>query len=180
MTTVTSNQPWEQRQLNRSGIRRLKLVDANSLYVFPHFGLIPQKDLTFFEFIFPADLSCSATFQLQNKETGSTFWAVNINFSLPHLQDPLVAWITSNEKTLWIAIAEDYNGMSYAFGGMHEGLKLNLQATTGNGPRDTNPMAFTLGAEQLRPYTPLPDYEDSELFSNTAGFSYGFSTGFNA
>jgi len=179
MATVTSSQPWEQKQLNQSGIRRLKIVDADMLLVLNNW-LIPQNDFIFYEFIFPSDLSCIASFGRQLKESGSPFWNQNISYALPHVSDMLVMWAAENAYKLWIVIAEDYNGITRAFGGSCEGLKMSFQATTGNGPRDTNPMSFAFSAEQLAPYIILPDYEDNILFPNGAGFSYGFSTGFNS
>ena len=180
MSNVTSTQPWELRELNQSGIRRLKLVDARLILALPTFGLVPKKDLEFFEFIFPSDLSCSATVQRSERDTGSVFWNVSIGFTLPHMSDELVSWVDDNSDALWIAITEDYNGFCRFFGGWQEGLRLSFQATTGSGPTAQNPMAFNLSAEQLIPYKSLPAYEDKILFQNTAGFSYGFSLGFNS
>lgn len=180
MTTVDSIQPWEQKLLNQSGIRRLKLVDARKLLALPFLGLVPQEDLVFYEFIFPSDLSCTATIQRVEKDTGSVFWNSNIYFSLPHISDELVNWVVENDDVLWIAIAEDYNGLCRFFGGFKEGLQMSFQATTGGGPTAQNPMDFSFGAEQLLPYKSLPAYEDNILFQNTAGFSYGFSLGFNS
>ena len=181
MVTVTSHQPWEPKQLNQSGIRRLKIVDADSLLILKFSQeLVPQNDFVLYEFIFPADLSCVATIQRQEKDTGSVFWTMNISFSLPHMNDQLVLWVADHSNTLWLAIAEDYNGDCRVFGGLHEGLKFAFQTTTGGAPKGTNPMAFAFSGEQLLPYLPLASYEDTALFPNDAAFSYGFSTGFNA
>lgn len=180
MTNVDSIQPWEPKLLNQSGIRRLKIVDARLLLVLPFMGLVPQGDLVFFEFTFPSDLSCTATIQRVEKETGSVFWVPTIGFSLPHISDDMVSWAIENANTLWIAISEDYNGICRFFGGFQEGLRLSFQATTGESPNSQNPMEFSLSAEQILPYKLLPAYEDEILFQNTAGFSYGFSTGFNS
>lgn len=179
MSTVTSTQPWSQKIPNQSGIRRLKVVDANYILLLRS-GLVPQLDFIFFEFIFPSDLSCVATTSRQVRESGSVHWNQSISFNLPHMSDEMVLWVADNPETLWIAIAEDYNGGARAFGGSYEGLKLGFQATTGAGPRDANPMGFTFSGEQLIPFKTLPAYDDHVLFPNGAGFSYGFSIGFNS
>jgi hypothetical protein len=180
MSNVTSTQPWELRELNQSGIRRLKLVDARLLLALPFLGLVPQQDLVFYEFIFPSDLSCAATVQRVERETGSVFWNSSIAFNLPHISDELVTWAAENGDVLWIIITEDYNGFFRFFGGLQEGMRMSFQATTGGGPTAQNPMAFNFSAEQLLPYKSIPAYEDNILFQNTAGFSYGFSLAFNS
>ena len=180
MTNVDSIQPWQPKQLNQSGIRRLKIVDARLLLTLPFIGLVPQGDLVFYEFIFPSDLSCTATFQRVEKETGSVFWTTSIGFNLPHISDEMVSWAAENANTLWIAIFEDYNGVTRFCGGFQEGMRMSFQATTGGSPSGQNPMVFAFSAEQMLPYKLLPAYDDNILFQNTAGFSYGFSTGFNS
>jgi hypothetical protein len=181
MTAVTSSQLWQPKRLNQSGIRRLKIVDASALLVLKLRGeLVPQRDFILYEFIFPADLSCSASIQRQVKDTGAVFWIQTITFNLPHIADAMVQWAADHAQTRWLAIAEDYNGFTNLYGGCPEGLLCAFQATTGSGPRDVNPMSFTFSAEQLLPYLPLATYNDDDLFPSEASFSYGFSTGFNS
>jgi len=179
MTTISTNAAWQLRPLNQSGIRRLKLAGAAALMLAPG-QVIPQTSFVFYEFVFPSDLSCVASFTRKETERGSVFWTQTISFNLPHLADGLVAWIAQNKTTDWVAITEDYNGVCRAFGGQPDGLRLGFQATTGAGPRDANPMAFQLTGDQLEAYHLLPDYADDVLFAPGAGFSYGFSTGFNS
>lgn len=182
MAIVTTTQPWEQKTLNQSGIRRLKFVNANAVAVlrFLPYPIVPQQDFVFYEFVFPFDIPCLATTTRQIKETGSAFWVQQISFTLPHISDMLTEWAQENAQTLWLAIAEDYNGITRAFGGTLEGLRMSFQASTGSGPKDSNPMGFVLAADQLLPYVTLPSYEDEILFPNNAGFTYGFSIGFNS
>lgn len=188
MTTVNSSQPWQQRLLNQSGIRRLKFVNAELMLVAPAYPLsenlntilVPQENVEFYEFTFPSDLSCVASFQRQQKESGSAFWIQTLAFNLPHMSDGMLTWAAMNAQTRWILFAEDYNGHARVLGGMHEGLQMGFGATTGESPRGTNPMSFSLSGEQLLPYLTIPSYEDNILFPNNAGFSYGFSTGFNS
>jgi hypothetical protein len=92
----------------------------------------------------------------------------------------MMQWADERRDILWLAIAEDYNGSTRLLGGLPQGLNLSFQGTTGNGPKDANPMGFTFSAEQLMPFLQLPSYEDATLFPNNAAFSYGFSTGFNS
>ncbi|GLU54455.1 hypothetical protein Dfri01_39160 [Dyadobacter frigoris] len=142
--------------------------------------LVPQQNVEFYEFTFPSDLSCVAGFQRQEKETGSISWIQNITFNLPHMSDGMLMWAAMNGQTRWIVFTEDYNGLARVLGGMHQGLKMSFGATTGESPKGTNPMSFSLTEEQLLPYLTIPSYEDNILFPSTAGFSYGFSTGFNS
>lgn len=179
MTTVSSVQPWQLRELNQSGIRRLKLVDATSLLYVPGVGLVPQKSFEFFEFIFPADLSCQASFERKVTESLSGYWSQLVSYSLPHLSDELAQWVGAKEKTQWCVLTEDYNGVPRMFGGMFEGLNLAFQGNTGSGPKDVNPLTFSFSGDQLAPYIYLASYEDSVLFP-AGGFSYGFSIGFNS
>lgn len=188
MTTVNSSQPWQQRLLNQSGIRRLKLVDADlmvALLAFPYDGtlnaiLVPEQNVTFYEFIFPSDLSCVASFQRQETESGSVFYSQSLAFNLPHLSNEMSTWSMITGQTRWLAFTEDYNGECRVWGGALDGLKLSFSATTGESPRSGNPMSFALSEQQLLPYISISSYEDNILFPNNAGFSYGFSTGFNS
>ncbi|WP_439555055.1 hypothetical protein [Dyadobacter sp.] len=180
MPIIETNQPWQLRPLNQSGIRRIKLVSADTLKFFPSAGLVPQTSFVFYEFIFPSDLPCIATVQQQESPTGQIFFAQSISFSLPHFSDLLIQWIARERNTDWLVIAEDNNEITRLFGGVPDGLRLSLQGNTGAGRRDTNPISFSLTGQQLTPYTLLADYQDQILFPNNAGFSYGFSTGFNS
>lgn len=179
MTTVSSVQPWQLRELNQSGIRRLKLVEADALLYLPPVGLVPQKSFEFFEFIFPVDIPCQASFEKKVTESLSGYWSQAVSYSLPHLSDELTHWVEANKTTQWCVLTEDYNGVARMFGGMSEGLNLAFQGSTGTGPKDANPLSFSFSGDQLAPYIYLPSYEDSVLFP-AGGFSYGFSIGFNS
>ena len=187
MTTVNSSQPWQQRLLNQSGIRRLKIVDADLVTVLlGHYDgtlnaiIVPQEDVTFYEFIFPSDLSCVAGFQRLETESGSVYYTQALSFNLPHISNEISTWSMNTGQTRWLAFTEDYNGECRVWGGAHQGLKLDFSATTGESPRGANPMSFSLSEQQLLPYISIGSYEDNIIFPNNAGFSYGFSTGFNS
>lgn len=179
MTAVNSLSPWAPIDLNQSGIRRLKLLDADLVsLVAQNAELIPLADLVFYEFIFPKDLACIASFQRQTKDTGAAFWLASVSFSLPHINNQILQWVADNPRTEWLAIAEDYNGNVRALGGNPGGLVLSFEANTGARPGDTNPMAFILAAEQLTPFTPLASYENSDLFTS-GEFDYSFDFSFS-
>lgn len=179
MTAVNSLFLWAPIELNQSGIRRLKFLDADLVSFLPHSTeLIPLADLVFYEFIFPKDLACIASFQRQTKDTGAAFWLTRVSFSLPHINNQILQWVADNPRTEWLAIAEDYNGNVRALGGSPGGLVLTFDANTGARPGDTNPMAFALSAEQLTPFMPLTSYENSDLFTS-GEFDYSFDFSFS-
>lgn len=181
MVTTQTAQIWNPKRLNQSGIRRLKIVDADLMDLSDKNDLVPQVNAILYEFIFPSDLSCTATIQRQKKEsTGAVWWDQSVSFSLPHISNSIVMWAANNDETLWLAIAEDYNGITRLYGTPGDGLTMSFGATTGSGPRSSNPMNFSFEAEQLLPFIELPSYEDNILFPSKAAFSYGFSTGFNS
>lgn len=179
MTAVTSLSPWAPIDLNQSGIRRLKLVDADSVSILsPNAELIPKADLVFYEFIFPKALACVASFQRQLNESGAAYWAVTLSFTLPHSTNQIMEWAAGNPNTEWFIIAEDYNDNVKAFGGSTGGLALTCQGTTGARPGDINPVSFNLTANQLVPYTSLASYENADLFTS-GEFDYSFNFSFS-
>jgi len=177
MSTVTTSQPWQQKQLNQSGIRRLKIVDADLVDVVGS-DLIPMQDCKIYEFVFPSDLSCTATVTRQTTESAAIFWAINISFDLPHMSDDMILWAAETDKIKWLLISEDYNGYSRCYGGLPEGLELRFQATGGARPAAANPMNFSFIGNQIVPFTTLSGYDDNDLFNLDGGFSSGFSGGF--
>ncbi|WP_254562140.1 hypothetical protein [Dyadobacter diqingensis] len=186
MATTQTIRLWQPQQLNNSGIRRLKLIDADTVKLLPvgiqtnQVSLLPQGDVVLYEFIFPSDLSCVANTALQKTNTGDYYWVQNLGFSLPHIQDEVLLWMQSNVFNKWLAITEAYNGSIRLFGGTPYGLDLSMQATTGATPKDSNPMSFSLSGEQLYPYHRIPGYEDESIFPTNAGFTHGFSLAFES
>lgn len=179
MAAVNSLSPWAPIDRNQSGIRRLKLVDADSVsFLSPNAELIPLEDLVFYEFIFPKQLACVASFQRQTKETGGAFWLTSVSFSLPHINNQILNWVADNPNTEWVAIAEDYNGNVRALGGRPGGLVFDFDGNTGARPGDANPMNFALAAEQLAPFTSLASYENADLFTS-GEFDYSFDFSFS-
>lgn len=189
-TIVQSQKIWEQRGLNTRSVRRLKLVSDADLSITTQVPgqswninfaqLVPLRSFTGIEFIFPRDISCGLTFQRQISPAGSIFWRQTINFSLPMITEAVMAWIAQHPQTKWIAITEDYNLDIRVLGGEGNGLDLAVNATTGQSKGDANPIGFGLTCDQLHPYHRLGSYDDNVLFPNAAGFSYGFSIGFNS
>ncbi|WP_149242585.1 hypothetical protein [Dyadobacter sp. 32] len=186
MATTQTSQIWQPQQLNLSGIRRLKLVDAESFLLRPlghntnKVALVQLTDVEFYEFIFPSDLSCVATTSLGKKESGYPYWVQNISFTLPHVQDDVIKWAAQKAEVRWLLITEAYNGSTRLLGGSPHGLDMTFQATTGSAPKEENPMAFGFTSEQLHPYLEVPGYDDAVLFPESAAFTYGFSLAFEA
>lgn len=182
MAAVSSFLPWDQSPQvpNPGGIRRLKIANADALALIAGVGLVPQRSFQMHEFIFPSGMQCAASVQKSASESGADFWLVQIGFAIPHMSDMLISWSASETNAHWIAIAEGHNGITRAFGGSLEGLKMDVQGATGGQVTDPNSISFTFSGQQLIPYTLLPSYEDHVLFPNESGFSYGFSTGFNS
>ncbi|WP_342086090.1 hypothetical protein [Dyadobacter sp. OTU695] len=180
MTAVNSLSLWAPIDRNRSGIRRLKLVDSDAVSISSvNAELIPLEDLVFYEFIFPNQLACVASFQRQIKETGAAFWLTTVSFSLPHINNQILQWVAQNPNTEWLAIAEDYNGNVRALGGTPGGMLLSFDGNTGARPGDANPMNFALAAEQIQPFTALTAYENAELFTS-GEFDYSFDFSFTS
>lgn len=183
MATAQTNQLWEQIELNRAGLRRIKLIDADTVAVlaFVPFPIVPLSgDLVLYEFVFPDKIGAGLTLQRQRTATGAAYWKQAVKFSLPHFSDVVASWLFDNPDTRWIAITEDYNLVTRLITGPgNRGLALTAEGTTGNGPADRNLMSFALEADSYYYGKVLPSYEDDVLFS-CAGFSYGFSLGFHS
>ena len=155
------------------------MADASTLLFLAATGeLIPLGPITLYEFTFPSDLSCSASFQRQYADSGSGFWIQTISFFLPHLSNDLLEWAFEHRDTEWMIISEDYNGEVRASGGIPDGLRLDFQASTGAGPTAANPMQFAFSGRQLRPFTPIASYDDDILFP-AGEFDYGFDLDFS-
>lgn len=183
MGIIETKQIWWPQQLNSSGIRRLKIIDSRSVKILPFLrgaSLFPIHDVVMYEFIFPSDLPCVASFTLSKKDTGATFWNQNITCTLPHIQDQILAWAYDNAQVQWLAIVESNNGSVRLMGGCPKGLDWNLQASTGGSPKDVNPQTLSFGGEQLLPYMEVAGYEDDMLFPTNSGYTYGFSLAFEA
>lgn len=183
MGTVQSTQLWEQIELNRAGLRRIKLVDAATVAVLTSVPLpiVPLSgELVFFEFVFPDKIGAGLTLQRQRAATGTAYWKQSIKFSLPHFSDVVAGWLSDHPETRWVAITEDYNlNVRLLAGPGNRGLALGAEGTTGIGVTDRNAMTFSLEADSYHYGRTLPSYGDDVLFP-AGGFSYGFSLGFNS
>ncbi|WP_353720303.1 hypothetical protein [Dyadobacter sp. 676] len=156
------------------------MVDADAVsFLSSNAELIPLEDLVFYEFIFPKQLACVASFQRQTTGNGAAFWLTSVSFSLPHINNQILQWVADSPNTEWLAIAEDYNGNVRALGGAPGGLALSFDGNTGARPGDANPMNFALSAEQIQPYTALGAYENDELFTS-GEFDYSFDFSFTS
>lgn len=178
---VESVQLWQQIELNRTGVRRVKLVDSGSLSVpcIPPVLPVPVGLVIMYEFVFPDKVGCGAWISKAVSEGGSPYWKQSLKFSLPHLWLPVLDWLNDHAQTRWIAICEDYNGNCFLLGLEGSlGLTLQNESTTGASLGDRNTMAFSLESNQIRPMISLPAYDDSILFPD-GSFSYGFSLAFN-
>ncbi|MCE6987486.1 hypothetical protein [Dyadobacter sp. CY323] len=177
MAAITSFLPWEPIPLNQSGIRRLKIVNSDRVSILrPDIELIPVADLVFYEFIFPNDLACIASFQRRFSGSGAAYWVASVSFTLPHINNQIISWVANNPTTEWLLIAEDYNGHVRVIGGDPTGLIMEFQSTTGAGPGAQNPMVFSFSAEQIFPFVTLPEYENEALFPDSEfDFSFDFS-----
>jgi hypothetical protein len=184
MATAQSNQLWEQTPLNRAGLRRLKLIDAETVNVlaFLPLPLVPRASpLVSYEFVFPDKISAGLSLQRQRTGSGTAFWKQSIKFSLPHFSDVVASWLDAHPDTRWIAIAEDNNLITRLLTGPgNRGLALALEGTTGTGQGDRNAMSFLLEGDSVAAARILPSYADDQLFPAGAGFSYGFSLGFHS
>lgn len=189
--TVQSQQVWQPISLNRGGVRRLKLTLAqhllvlhqampNGSLVIPVGHLIPLVDnLTWYEFIFPTDQACGLQVQRQRSESGSVYYTQQLSLQLPQLVAAVTTWEYATRQAEWIAVAEDWNGQVYVLGDTDRGLTRSFQASTGGNAGERNAQSFGLFSEQLVPYFTIASYEDADLFP-AAGFTYGFSIGFNS
>ena len=179
---TTTKSIWAPRELNISGIRRLKLISAYDVDIQQtefSGNITPNRDIEIFEFVFPADLTCQASWSLQGKDTGSNYWSVQISFELPHENLQIMSWVQDTMHQEWIAILELNNGPTRLMGGLPSGLKMNIGATTGSTRRSSNATSINLQAEQLIPYLELVGYENEQLFPE-AGFTHGFSYAFES
>lgn len=184
MGTAQSNQLWEQIQLNRAGLRRIKLIDADTVTVlgFLPFPLVPATTpLLLYEFVFPDKIGAGLTLQRQRTGAGAAYWKQSIKFSLPHFSDVVASWLDAHPDTRWLAIAEDNNLVTRLLVGPgNRGLALAAEGTTGLGQTDRNLMSFALEGDSASPGRILPSYEDDLLFASGSAFSYGFSLGFHS
>lgn len=162
MATITINKTvWNPQQINRSGIRRLRLVDAYKIEIdFVTSGIKALSDIEVYEFTFPKEVTAGFVSNKQPHENGQHIWQQTLSFALPQMNETLMQWFEAFQQTRWVAIIEDQNMNCYLLGGEKDlGLELTTNITTGQGLADRNISSLSFQANQLRPLAHIDNFE---------------------